>query len=149
MRPPKRARRPGQPRPRLLPTKPPQRLGGNRACLALARKLLKRSYHTPRSLGDQALAARLTFPSRAKPHVTPMHRGQLPASSLPPLRVDGPERLSGRTASPSGNTPSHIMSPTRSQPGSRTEVSLGARGHTPTPQRAHAPTRQPQRSTRR
>ena len=34
----------------------PQRLGGNRACLALARKLLKRSYHTLRELGDDALA---------------------------------------------------------------------------------------------
>ena len=31
------------------------RLGHNRACLALARKLLKRSYHTLRELGDQAL----------------------------------------------------------------------------------------------
>jgi transposase len=32
-----------------------ERLGGNRACLALARKLLKRSYHTLRELGDDAL----------------------------------------------------------------------------------------------
>ena len=31
-----------------------ERLGGNRACLALARKLLKRS-QTLRELGDQAL----------------------------------------------------------------------------------------------
>jgi transposase len=31
------------------------RLGGNRACLAVARKLLKRSYHTLRNLGDEAL----------------------------------------------------------------------------------------------
>jgi transposase len=31
------------------------RLGGNRACLAVARKLLKRSYHTLRELGDEAL----------------------------------------------------------------------------------------------
>jgi transposase len=31
------------------------RLGGNRACLAVVRKLLKRSYHTQRELGDQAL----------------------------------------------------------------------------------------------
>jgi len=31
------------------------RLGGNRACLALARKLLKRSYHTLRELGEEAL----------------------------------------------------------------------------------------------
>jgi transposase len=32
-----------------------QRLGGNRACLAVARKLLKRSYHTLRELGEEAL----------------------------------------------------------------------------------------------
>jgi hypothetical protein len=33
-----------------------ERIGGNRACLALARKLLKRSYHLLKNLGDQALA---------------------------------------------------------------------------------------------
>ncbi len=33
-----------------------ERIGGNRACLALARKLLKRSYHILKALGDQALA---------------------------------------------------------------------------------------------
>ena len=32
------------------------RLGGNRACLAVARKLLKRSFHTLRNLGEEALA---------------------------------------------------------------------------------------------
>jgi transposase len=32
-----------------------KRLGGNRACLAVARKLLKRSYHTLRELGEEAL----------------------------------------------------------------------------------------------
>jgi transposase len=32
------------------------RLGGNRACLAVARKLLKRSFHTLRELGEEALA---------------------------------------------------------------------------------------------
>jgi transposase len=32
-----------------------QRLGGNRACLSVARKLLKRSYHTLRELGEEAL----------------------------------------------------------------------------------------------
>ena len=31
------------------------RLGGNRACLAVARKLLKRSYHTLRELDEEAL----------------------------------------------------------------------------------------------
>lgn len=33
-----------------------ERIGGNRACLALARKLLKRSHHILKALGDQALA---------------------------------------------------------------------------------------------
>jgi transposase len=33
------------------------RLGGNRACLAVARNLLKRSYHTLRELGEEALQA--------------------------------------------------------------------------------------------
>jgi transposase len=33
-----------------------ERIGGNRACLAVARKLLKRSYHVLRELGDEALA---------------------------------------------------------------------------------------------
>jgi hypothetical protein len=32
-----------------------ERLGGNRVCLALARKLLKRSFHTLRDLGDEGL----------------------------------------------------------------------------------------------
>jgi transposase len=33
-----------------------ERIGGNRACLAVARKLLKRSYHTLRELGEEGLA---------------------------------------------------------------------------------------------
>ena len=33
-----------------------ERLGSNRACLAIARKLLKRSYHTLSELGEDALA---------------------------------------------------------------------------------------------
>ena len=32
-----------------------ERIGGNRACIALSRKLLKRSYHILRELGDAAL----------------------------------------------------------------------------------------------
>ena len=35
--------------------RPRERLGGNRACLAVARKLLKRCYHTLRELGEEAL----------------------------------------------------------------------------------------------
>jgi hypothetical protein len=56
------------------------------------------------------------------------------------------ERLGGR---PSGriasrNTPSPIMSPIRSHPGSRTEIRLGVRAHpTRTTHHAHAPPTQP------
>lgn len=49
------ARRPGSPD-RAYYDQAAQRLGGNRACLALARKLLKRSYHTLHQLGEDALA---------------------------------------------------------------------------------------------
>ena len=66
---------------------------------------------------------------RARPFVNQMRRGQLHARSCRNVRVDGPYRPSGRNASPSGITPSHIMSPARSQPGPRTEVRLGARAH--------------------
>ncbi len=49
------ARHPGSPD-RAYYDQAAARLGGNRACLAVARKLLKRSYHTLRELGDEALA---------------------------------------------------------------------------------------------
>jgi len=48
------ARRPGSPD-RDYYEQAAERLGGNRACLAVARKLLKRSYHTLRELGEEAL----------------------------------------------------------------------------------------------
>ena len=54
------ARRPGSPD-RDYYQQAAERLGGNRACLALARKLLKRSYHTLRSLGEDATRARMTL----------------------------------------------------------------------------------------
>ena len=78
---------------------------------------------------------------RAEPFINQMRRGRLPAPSCRHHLVDGPERPSGRNASPSGITPSNIMSPTP-QPtrGSRTEVRLGARAHTTrTVNRAHSP----------
>jgi transposase len=49
------ARRPGSPD-REYYEHAAERLGGNRACLALARKLLKRCYHTLRELGEDGLA---------------------------------------------------------------------------------------------
>ena len=83
----------------------------------------------------------MSSPVRAKPFITPMHRGRLPAGSCRHAHVDGPERPSGRNASPSGITPSNIMSPAPEPTrGSRTEVRLGARAHTTrTTNRAHAP----------
>jgi len=47
------ARRTGSPD-RDYYTQAAERLGSNRACLAIARKLLKRSYHTLRALGEEA-----------------------------------------------------------------------------------------------
>jgi transposase len=49
------ARRPGSPDHEYY-RQAAARLGGNRACLAVARKLLKRSFHTLRELGEEALA---------------------------------------------------------------------------------------------
>ncbi len=49
------ARRPGSPDHEYY-VQAAERLGGNRACLAVARKLLKRSFHTLRELGEEALA---------------------------------------------------------------------------------------------
>jgi hypothetical protein len=44
----------------------------------------------------------MTFSVRAKPFINQMRRGRLPAASCRHARVDGPERPSGRNASPSG-----------------------------------------------
>ncbi len=89
-------------------------------------------------------ATRMTSPVRAKPYVTPMHRGQLPPSSCRQPHLDGHHRPSGRNASPSGITPSTIMSPTRNHPGSRTEIRLGARAHhIPRPDHDRAPPTHP------
>ena len=83
----------------------------------------------------------MSFPVRAQPFITQMRRGRLPAWPCRHDLVDGPERPSGRNASPSGITPSNIMSPApKPTRGSRTEVRLGARAHkTRTLARAHAP----------
>jgi len=49
------ARRPASPD-RDYYTQAAERLGSNRACLSVARRLLKRSFHTLRELGEEALA---------------------------------------------------------------------------------------------
>ena len=120
----------GQTRPTTPTTRRrPKRLGGNRACLVgraqTAQTQLPHAARTRRG----GPATRMTSPVRAKPFVTPMRRGQLPPSSCRHQQVDGHHRPSGRNASPSGITPSTIMSPTRNHPGSWTEIRLGARAH--------------------
>ena len=69
----------------------------------------------------------MTFPVRAKPFVTQIAAAGSRHAPARHAHVDGPERPSGRNASPSGITPSTIMSPTRNHPGSWTEIRLGAR----------------------
>ena len=79
----------------------------------------------------------MIFPVRAKPFVTQMRRGRLPAGPCRHHLVDGLERPSGRNASPSGITPPTIMSPTRCRFGSWTEIRPSARAHAiPIPDRA-------------
>ena len=93
---------------------------------------------TPCANSARRPCARMTTGPRAQPSLTPMHRGRLPACSCRHPRVDGLHRPSGRTAS--RNTPSPIMSPIRSHPGSRTEIRLGVRARTTrTTYHAHAP----------
>jgi hypothetical protein len=93
----------------------------------------------------------MTVPVRAKPFVNQMRRGRLLNDSCRHVRVDRPERPSGRNACPSGITPSNIMSPAPEPTrGSRTEVRLGARAHKNPhpPNRAHAPPGAHRSSTR-
>jgi hypothetical protein len=60
-----------------------------------------------------------------------MRRGRLPTTAAASINLDGPEGPSGRNASPSGITPSTILSPAGRTARSRTEIGLGARAHTP------------------
>ena len=88
----------------------------------------------------------MTFPVRAKPLVTQITAAGSRHAPARHAHVDGPERPSGRNASPSGITPSNITSPAPEPTrGSRTKVRLGARAHkTRTVDRARASASQPQ-----
>jgi hypothetical protein len=77
---------------------------------------------------------------RAKPFVTPMLRGRLPARSCRHARVDGPDRPSGRNALQAGSPHQPSCRRPGADPGPRTEIRLGARAHTTRiTNRAHAP----------
>ncbi len=60
-----------------------EKLGGNRACLALARKLLKRCCHTLRELGDDALAPPPVRQTRCARSTAARRPATLPASKRP------------------------------------------------------------------
>jgi hypothetical protein len=83
----------------------------------------------------------MTYLVRAKSFVTQIAAAGSPQPPARHAHVDGPERPSGRNASPSGITPSNIMSPALEPTrGSWTEVRLGARAHNACLlDRAHAP----------
>ncbi len=115
-----------------------ERIGGNRACLALARKLLKRSYRilkAPRRRRPQA-RRRLTSRAPGRPKSTDDPR---PA---PDDRADPPRDRPRKNERPHHHLQGHPTPSCRrpgNHPGSRSKVSMGARTHNPLLQRAHAP----------
>ena len=93
-----------------------ERLGRNRACLALARKLLKRCYHTLKDLGQGGTRARMSFPRARTPSPQADAPRPAPGILLPPRSRGRPPKTDRPPCpSPTGN-PITIMSPTRSQP---------------------------------
>ena len=123
------------------------RLGHNRACPAVARKaaqaLLSHAARTRRG----GTRTRMTFPARDKPFLTPISRGRLPAGSCRHQPLDGPERPSGRNASPSGITPTkdHVAGP---EPTRVVDRSKARRPRAQAPHhRPRARTTQPNRSS--
>jgi hypothetical protein len=58
-----------------------ERIGGNRACLSIARKLQAQLPHVARARRRGGAGTRMSFPVRAKPFVTPTRRGRLPTTS--------------------------------------------------------------------
>jgi hypothetical protein len=83
--------------------------------------------------------------ARVKRSPTPMRRGrvQKPCCRHAHTCVDRLERSSGRNASPSGITPSNILSPPGTNLGTRTEVSPGARAQRCRVQHVHGPSESP------
>ena len=119
-----------------------ERIGGNRACLALARKLLKRCYHTLRDLGEAALApakrspisvrarqvlAHTDAPRPAPETLLPTHRGR-------PRKNERPQRL------PQRDTPinHHVADPEPTRIVDRSKAGR-PRAQDPPLRRAHAP----------
>ncbi len=118
------ARRPGSPD-RAYYDQAAERLGGNRACLALARKLLKKSFHTLRELGDEALLPAY----RVRPRKPFNH----PDAPRPAPRILPPPPEGGRP--PKTERPHRVLREdpithhVADHPRSRTEIRPGTRAH--------------------
>jgi hypothetical protein len=112
----------------------------HRACLALARKLLKRAYHTLRALGEDALqparsleAVHANVAAAACGELAAVHR-LIRGSACTNQLISGRIGTSRNRETPSPSSPR--PGPT---PGSRTEIRMGTRAHTPTSSASTAP----------
>ena len=95
------------------------RFAHKRACLAIARKPLKRSYHTLRELGDEALQPASASHRAPAPHVSrcTAASSRQTAAATPPAWTARKDRAAAPHF-PSGNhTPSPSCRRPRSQPG--------------------------------
>ena len=138
------ARRPGSPD-RAYYDQAAQRLGGNRACLALARKLLKRKLHTlrePRRPSHRAglstaVGARAALPHTDAPRPAPRMLLLRPQGGWP-TKTERPHRITTRE---------HPINHHVTDPGTQgrgPKISPGARTHHTRPDhRAHDPPPQP------
>ena len=119
-----------------------ERLGGNRACLAVARKLLKRSYHTLRELGDEALATRVK--SRLARAALTSHRCTAAGSRHRPAATPAWTASNDRAAAkpPPARSPHQ---PSRRRPAARhgrgPRYGWASARTAPTPSNAHTPPR--------
>ena len=89
------------------------RLGHQRACLAIARRLLKRSYHTLRELGDEALQPASALIVRQRPTSTDAPRPAPDRLLLPrprglPAKTERPHPLPSAGTTPHNH---HVAGP--------------------------------------
>jgi hypothetical protein len=117
-----------------------ERLGHNRACLSIARKLLKRSYHTLSDLGEGGTGTGLSFPVRAKPFVTQIAAAGSRQPPAPKLTWTALKDRAAATLPPAASPHQTSCRRPRANPRVVDRVRLGARAHTTRIiDRAHAP----------
>src|SRR3954452_15117770 len=118
-----------------------ERIGATRACLSVARKLLKRSYHTLRELGEQALAPPAYLP-RARTALTHTDAPRPAPDRIPPPPPGGrPQKTERPQRFPQRDHPitHHVAGP-----GANPRVADRSKAGRP---RAHDPHLQPRACT--